>query len=510
AMNAGGHETSFSTLLSQSAARTAASASARAVLPSLHAATASASQQASKAPQAQPPRPSTVPPAKAEKPASPEQAAVRPPIDGSGGSRAGASNPGGTTDASADATRAAEGDTADAADKVDKVDTQADGKTDATQADPTTADPKSMQARLRLAKQASDARSARAADDTSRPDHASRLHGTQSLKGQGRKLVADGDSAEGSAHAASSKEKTTGTDASPIADLHAWLAANTLPPGASEAGKADAAAGKSASDTSDAINASRAAGLGGLPGNAGLPGSQDMADDPRNAGVATSAVELTAGQLLQAMEEGVGRAMESFGKQLVAASANVPGLEGVAAAAAVGRPSDAFMNSGSTSASDVPPPEFTLATPVDAPDFTQSLGVQVSLMARDGIGEAKLHLNPAEMGPIAISIVMDGSQARVDFTAASAETRHILEAGLPELASAMKEAGVTLSGGGVFDPPSQSFAGQPGRDQSGEAQASRSGARLSSGRDAGESSSDAAAVVRRTATLSRGGVDTYA
>ena len=105
---------------------------------------------------------------------------------------------------------------------------------------------------------------------------------------------------------------------------------------------------------------------------------------------------------------------------------------------------------------------------------------------------------------------MDGSQARVDFTAASAETRQVIEAGLPELASALKEAGVTLSGGGVFDQPSQSSPQQSGRESPGDGRAPRSTSRPSSSSEPVGSSRDAAATVRRTATLARGGVDTSA
>ncbi len=100
-----------------------------------------------------------------------------------------------------------------------------------------------------------------------------------------------------------------------------------------------------------------------------------------------------------------------------------------------------------------------VSTPADAPEFREALGVQVSLLARDGVHSAELHLNPAEMGPISVHIVMDGAQARVDFGADSANTRELIESGLPELAAALRDAGFTLAGGGV----SQHSAGSQGR-----------------------------------------------
>jgi flagellar hook-length control protein FliK len=92
---------------------------------------------------------------------------------------------------------------------------------------------------------------------------------------------------------------------------------------------------------------------------------------------------------------------------------------------------------------------LSLATPVNAPEFREALGVQVSLLARDGVQTAELHLNPADMGPVSVQIIMEGSQARVDFGADVAATRAAIEAGMPELASAMRDAGFTLAGGGV-------------------------------------------------------------
>jgi flagellar hook-length control protein FliK len=90
-----------------------------------------------------------------------------------------------------------------------------------------------------------------------------------------------------------------------------------------------------------------------------------------------------------------------------------------------------------------------IAAPVQTPDFAQELGLRLSVLARDGVHEAELHLNPADMGPVSVQIVMDGTQARIDFGADVAATRQAIEAGLPELASALRDAGFTLAGGGV-------------------------------------------------------------
>ena len=91
----------------------------------------------------------------------------------------------------------------------------------------------------------------------------------------------------------------------------------------------------------------------------------------------------------------------------------------------------------------------TVTAPVDTPEFAEALAIQVSVLVSAGVQRAELHLNPADMGPVSVQIVVDGTQAQVDFGADLAATRQAIEASLPELASALREAGMTLHGGGV-------------------------------------------------------------
>lgn len=141
----------------------------------------------------------------------------------------------------------------------------------------------------------------------------------------------------------------------------------------------------------------------------------------------------------------------------------------------------------------------TLPLPLDDPQFPRAFGVQVSVLAREGVQKAELHLNPAEMGPVSVQIVMDGTQARIDFGADAAPTRALIEHSLPELAAALREAGLTLAGGGVSQ-----HAGQ-GREAAPQAP-TRGGAPHA------ETLGDAAATEARPLrrSVSAGGVDLYA
>jgi flagellar hook-length control protein FliK len=122
----------------------------------------------------------------------------------------------------------------------------------------------------------------------------------------------------------------------------------------------------------------------------------------------------------------------------------------------------------------------------------------VSVLARDGIQQAELHLNPAEMGPISVQIALDGTQAQVNFGADVAATREILENGLPELAASLRDAGFTLSGGGVH---SQARGRGDGEN----------GSRGDPERTASQGPAEVEAPARRSvARVSAGGVDLYA
>jgi flagellar hook-length control protein FliK len=152
---------------------------------------------------------------------------------------------------------------------------------------------------------------------------------------------------------------------------------------------------------------------------------------------------------------------------------------------------------------DPPAPTLTFATPVDSPQFAGALGVQVSVLARGGVQHAELHLNPAEMGPVSIRIELDGTDAQVQFGADLAETRRAIENGLPELASALRDAGFTLSGGGVSQHASQ----RGGADGEGDGATSHLARAADLHADSDASGTGAPRDVRHVAA---GGVDVYA
>jgi flagellar hook-length control protein FliK len=93
-------------------------------------------------------------------------------------------------------------------------------------------------------------------------------------------------------------------------------------------------------------------------------------------------------------------------------------------------------------------------------------GARIATLARDGIEQARIALNPAEMGPVSVQLELSGTQVRVELAAEVEATRVALEQALPALAGSLREAGFTLAGGGVFQQARGDASGQ-GSEQDG-------------------------------------------
>jgi flagellar hook-length control protein FliK len=140
---------------------------------------------------------------------------------------------------------------------------------------------------------------------------------------------------------------------------------------------------------------------------------------------------------------------------------------------------------------------------VHSPGFAPELAANVSLLAADGVHQAELQLNPADMGPVSVQIIVDGAQAQVSFHAAQADTRQALEQSLPDLAAALQGQGLTLSGGGVFQQARRDAQAGDAEGGSGNDRGGRSGA---AGGPISGTGTAAAVSVRRAAGL----LDTFA
>lgn len=295
-------------------------------------------------------------------------------------------------------------------------------------------------------------------------------------------------------------DKAAATDDDPVDPaLAEWLAALNLPSPTSPtlAPEAPAAGGKArqgAEAQSAELDQGLSLGKGAHPAGKGEPADVAQAVE-RGGRAAREVADIHQRAAQPAAEARSETAWQALAEQ-IAAPHEAPLRPETPAVGAGGFA--AHMPTTGRTGEPAPATVVHVPTPATAPEFTQSLGVQISVLARDGVQQAELHLNPAEMGPISVQIALDGTQAQVNFGADSAATRQIIEGGLPELAAALRDAGFTLSGGGVH---SQS----QGRGEGGGSNASSGFGRN------GSSSSETEVTPRRVnARVSAGGVDLYA
>ncbi|MBS0447544.1 MAG: flagellar hook-length control protein FliK [Proteobacteria bacterium] len=272
-----------------------------------------------------------------------------------------------------------------------------------------------------------------------------------------------------------------------LAQMHALAAATAkADPGGDDGDAATADGG----DEALSIRAD-ASKLPALQADAGTDGATTLtaaAPDANPAAFAAVLAETTGGD---------------HGADARKAEAGKDGIDAVAGLSATAASGIAAPTSQSAHAAEAPT-QVSVPTPVDAPEFPQALGVHLSVLAKEGVQQAELHLNPADMGPVSVHIALDGTHARIDFGADVAATRHAIEAGLPELAGALRDAGLTLTGGGVSQ---QSRGGQNDREQrDGQGGGVRGTSDVGGNGDA--AAAGAPEAVRRTVAL--GGVDLYA
>jgi flagellar hook-length control protein FliK len=93
----------------------------------------------------------------------------------------------------------------------------------------------------------------------------------------------------------------------------------------------------------------------------------------------------------------------------------------------------AQLLTSNTSTDSAPTPTFKVAAGVDTAQFSQGVADRVSLMMDGNLNSAKLQVNPPALGPIEVSIALQGGHAQVSFSSHSAVTRDALESSSEKL-----------------------------------------------------------------------------
>jgi len=127
-----------------------------------------------------------------------------------------------------------------------------------------------------------------------------------------------------------------------------------------------------------------------------------------------------------------------------------------------------------TVAAPAPAQTLALDVPMRQAGWDQAFAERVVWMAKQGVQEAQIHLNPRNMGPIEVHVSVQKEQASVAFVAHHAVTREALEAAMPRLRDMLQDSGLNLAQSEVSQHDRQreqtaGFSGGQGQGQRGHA-----------------------------------------
>lgn len=98
---------------------------------------------------------------------------------------------------------------------------------------------------------------------------------------------------------------------------------------------------------------------------------------------------------------------------------------------------------GTTQAVNSPFPALPSILDLNQPKLADNMGQQIQWMMGKNISRATLELNPAQLGPLKITIDMQQNQTNIQVLAAHHLTRDMLEQSLPRLREFLQDAGLT-------------------------------------------------------------------
>lgn len=140
--------------------------------------------------------------------------------------------------------------------------------------------------------------------------------------------------------------------------------------------------------------------------------------------------------------------------------------------AAGGQAAPAPALSGGTAAPSSAPPDFNIAAPPGSPQFGPEISERVLWLVRDGLQEARLQLNPRDLGPVEVRLAIGDGAAQVSFSTQHAGTAAAVQQSLPQLRDMLAQQGLQLGQATVSHQPAgdgqaaqqqaQGSGGQPG------------------------------------------------
>jgi flagellar hook-length control protein FliK len=123
--------------------------------------------------------------------------------------------------------------------------------------------------------------------------------------------------------------------------------------------------------------------------------------------------------------------------------------------------------SASAPASQTTATQVSISTPFNQPQWADDFSQKITWIATQRTQSAQLHMNPAQLGPLEVSLKLNGDQATVQFTSAHAAVRDAIEQSIPRLRDMLADSGISLGNTTVSDQaPREQQNGQAGRTTS--------------------------------------------
>lgn len=100
----------------------------------------------------------------------------------------------------------------------------------------------------------------------------------------------------------------------------------------------------------------------------------------------------------------------------------------------------------------------TITTPLQDSRWPQDLGERIVWMAKNDQQHAQINITPPQLGPVQITLSLNGDQASIAFASPHADVRKAIEEGMPNLREMLSTSGINL---GQSDVGSQLKQQQP-------------------------------------------------
>jgi flagellar hook-length control protein FliK len=94
---------------------------------------------------------------------------------------------------------------------------------------------------------------------------------------------------------------------------------------------------------------------------------------------------------------------------------------------------------------------LTLSLPADKANWAEPLADRIAMMIQKGGNTAELRLNPPHLGRLEVQFTVNGDQASIVVSTASAEIRDALQQSLPRLEALLQNSGLQLADSQITD-----------------------------------------------------------